>query len=105
MTSGSGRGNAMKPSSWFWAVAALAALGLATPTAAMNASTVAAAPMSEPPTLISLGFEWPLLGDDNRNAVVEVAYRKSGAGGWKPALPLLRIGAEEVRNGASFDVT
>ena len=26
----------------------------------------------EPPTLICLGFEWAISGDDNRNATVEV---------------------------------
>ena len=33
----------------------------------------------EPPTLICLGFEWYITGDDNRNAAVEVSYRKAGA--------------------------
>ena len=44
----------------------------------------------EPPTLINLGFEWVIDGDDNRNALVEVAYRKVGERQWKPALPLDR---------------
>ena len=50
----------------------------------------------EHPTLLNLGFEWLIDGDDNRNAVVEVRYRKAGAGEWRPALPLLRIGGDEV---------
>jgi len=50
----------------------------------------------ERPTLINLGFEWRISGDDNRNAVVEVAYRASGESGWKNALPLLRLGGEKV---------
>jgi hypothetical protein len=50
----------------------------------------------EPPTLICLGFDWDISGDDNRNATVEVAYRRSGAADWKTALPLLRIGGERV---------
>jgi hypothetical protein len=29
----------------------------------------------EPPTLICLGFEWHIDGDDNRNATVDVHYR------------------------------
>ena len=33
----------------------------------------------EPPTLINLGFEWFIQGDANRNAAVEVSYRKKGA--------------------------
>ena len=50
----------------------------------------------EPPTLICLGFEWEIAGDDNRNASVEVSYRTSGKSEWKEALPLLRIGGEKV---------
>ena len=45
----------------------------------------------EPPTLISLGFEWYIEGDDNHNAVVDVTYRKVGDTEWKTALPMLRI--------------
>ena len=50
----------------------------------------------EPPTLINLGFEWQIEGDDNRNATVEVAYRIAGTNEWIDALPLLRIGGERV---------
>ena len=32
----------------------------------------------DPPTLINLGFEWFIDGDDNRNAAVDVSYRKAG---------------------------
>jgi hypothetical protein len=49
----------------------------------------------EPPTLISLGFEWYVQGDDNHDATVEVWYRKEGDTVWKEALPLLRIYHEE----------
>ena len=49
----------------------------------------------EPPTLISLGFEWYIEGDDNHNAEVAVQYRKKGDRNWKKALPLLRIQNEE----------
>ena len=45
----------------------------------------------DPPTLINLGFEWFIEGDDNRNASVAVSYRKQGAVGWHPGLPLLRV--------------
>jgi hypothetical protein len=45
----------------------------------------------EPPTLINLGFEWYITGDANRNATVEVWYRKKGDHEWKQGLPLLRI--------------
>ncbi|HEX4998402.1 MAG TPA: hypothetical protein VFY29_09255 [Terriglobia bacterium] len=30
------------------------------------------------PTLINLGFEWFIQGDENRNAAVAVSYRKKG---------------------------
>jgi hypothetical protein len=39
----------------------------------------------DPPTLINLGFEWMIQGDDNRNAKVEVTYRKKGEAQWKTA--------------------
>jgi hypothetical protein len=50
----------------------------------------------EHPTLLNLGFEWAIEGDANRNATVEVRFRKAGAADWRPALPLLRIGGERV---------
>lgn len=50
----------------------------------------------ERPTLICLGFEWHIAGDDNRNAVVEVSYRGTGERNWKPAMPLFRLGGEKV---------
>jgi hypothetical protein len=49
----------------------------------------------EPPTLISLGFEWYIEGDNNHNATVDVWYRKMGDHTWKKALPLLRIKNEQ----------
>ena len=52
--------------------------------------------VSEPPTLLSLGFEWHIDGDDNRNATVAVYYRKKGEQQWKEGLPLLRIGNERI---------
>lgn len=50
----------------------------------------------EPPTILNLGFEWKIKGDDNRNAIVAVEYRKQGATQWRAAQPLLRIGDEKV---------
>src|SRR6266446_3471405 len=50
----------------------------------------------DPPTLTNLGFEWVISGDENRNARVEVSYRKKGADDWKPAMPLLRLGGEHI---------
>ena len=54
----------------------------------------------EPPTLISLGFEWRIDGDDNRNASVAVSYRKRGEQAWKEGLPLLRLGNERINENA-----
>ncbi|MFN7650888.1 MAG: hypothetical protein ACK5UT_25640 [Acidobacteriota bacterium] len=48
----------------------------------------------EHPTLLNLGFEWLIEGDANRNATVEVRFRKAGTTAWRPALPLLRLGGE-----------
>jgi len=53
----------------------------------------------DPPTLINLGFEWLIQGDDNRNAKVEVSYRKKGDKAWKTAMPLLRLQHERVFQG------
>jgi len=53
----------------------------------------------DPPTLINLGFEWVIKGDDNRNARVDVAYRKKGDTAWKSAMPLLRLQHERVYQG------
>ena len=50
----------------------------------------------EPPTLINLGFEWFVEGDDNRNAAVEVSFRKQAETDWSPALPLLRLQGERI---------
>ena len=52
----------------------------------------------EPPTLASLGFEWRIDGDDNRNAGVAVRYRKRGEDTWRDALPLLRLQREKMIN-------
>jgi len=57
----------------------------------------------EPPTLLALGFEWRITGDDNRNARVEVTYRKRGEREWKNGLPLLRLQHEYVQGGAPRD--
>jgi hypothetical protein len=49
----------------------------------------------EPSTLISLGFEWYIQGDNNRNATVGVQYREEGSNSWHSYLSLLRIGNEQ----------
>ncbi len=50
----------------------------------------------DPPTLINLGFEWLIDGDSNRNAKVDVSFRKAGDSAWKTGMPLLRLQGERV---------
>ncbi len=57
-----------------------------------------------PPTLINLGFEWFIEGDDNRNASVDVSYRRQGTTDWKQALPMLRLQGERIKQGDQIDV-
>lgn len=57
----------------------------------------------DPPTLVSLGFAWNISGDDNRNAAVEVTYRKKGEREWHKGLPMLRLDHERVSGGAPRD--
>jgi hypothetical protein len=60
----------------------------------------------ERPTLICLGFEWRITGDDNRNATVELSYRKVGESAWWQGLPLFRLGGEKVfRKDLGLDYT
>src|SRR6478735_3846081 len=72
---------------------------LASPLFAADRTTVKEF-FTEPPTLISLGFEWRVDGDDNRNATVAVSYRRKGEPAWKDGLPLLRIGNERINENA-----
>ena len=50
----------------------------------------------ELPTLLCAGFEWNIAGDANRNATVQVTFRKKGTAVWRTGLPLLRIGGEKI---------
>ena len=50
----------------------------------------------EHPTLINLGFEWHIDGDANRNASVDVTFRKQGDTAWRKAMPLLRLQGEQT---------
>jgi hypothetical protein len=59
----------------------------------------------EPPTLISLGFRWYVDGDANRNASVEVHYRKAGEAEWREGLPLLRVHHERTVYANTLDYT
>lgn len=60
----------------------------------------------EHPTLLNLGFEWAISGDANRNAKVDVQFRKVGDTAWRAGMPLLRIGGEKVyRRRENLDYT
>ena len=59
---------------------------------------------TEPPTLINLGFEWLIQGDDNRNASVAVSYREQGKEQWQDGLPLLRLNGERIYSESRVDV-
>src|SRR5689334_5120107 len=60
----------------------------------------------EHPTLLSLGFEWAIEGDANRDATVGVQFRAVGETKWRSAPPLLRIGGENVyRRRENLDYT
>src|SRR5580765_6330997 len=77
-------------------VSAVAVLLLMTPGLKADNATRPGQFVVEPPTLICLGFEWDIAGDDNRNATVDVSYRASGQTAWKEGMPLLRMGGEKV---------
>ena len=69
-------------------------------------STQAGRFVVEHPTLLNLGFEWEIRGDANRNATVAVQFRAVGESGWRQALPLVRIGGENVyRRRENLDYT
>jgi hypothetical protein len=70
--------------------------GMPNPHSQSALAVTAGAFLVEPPTLICLGFEWEISGDDNRNATVEVRYRPAGQSDWKEGMPLLRMGGEKI---------
>jgi hypothetical protein len=89
-----------------WSIAAIAAQG-PPPAAPAPTSPDVVTPgelVIEPPTLINLGFEWFIQGDDNRNAVADVSFRQAGSTDWKPALPLLRLNSERIYAESRVDV-
>jgi hypothetical protein len=91
----------------FLAIVIIAALLASAPTAQNPPSDnrlVTGEFVIDPPTLINLGFEWFVDGDENRNAEVTVSYRKQGDGSWKQGLPLLRLHGERIVQGRQMDV-
>ena len=77
----------------------------ATAAAAPGDSIKAGELVVEPPTLISLGFEWTVEGDANRNAAAAVAYRRKGETQWRTGLPLLRLQNERTAYANTLDYT
>jgi hypothetical protein len=59
----------------------------------------------DPPTLMALGFAWPIEGDDNRDAHVSMRYRKKGETEWLQGLDPLRLHNEETFLRGSLDYT
>ena len=72
------------------AVWLLMAFGTTPVLAAVGNATTPGDFWTEPATLISLGFEWRIAGDENHNAKVDVTFRKKGDKDWRKALPLVR---------------
>src|SRR5215510_9489978 len=86
--------------------ASLLYLFLAAMGAGAENSTLAGNFVVEHPTLLNLGFEWEIRGDANRNATVAVQFRPVGEAVWREALPLVRIGGENVyRRRENLDYT
>ena len=48
------------------------------------------------PTLVTLGVQLLISGDDDHDAAVTVRYRETGAGTWRDAMPLFRVHPESV---------
>jgi MYXO-CTERM domain-containing protein len=48
------------------------------------------------PTLVALGVQLLITGDDNHNASVAVRYRSTGTTAWRQGLPLFRVRPEVV---------
>jgi hypothetical protein len=85
-------------------VSGLLMASLATVLSAQSPGLVAqpGAVVVEPPTTGALGVEWRIQGDDNRNASVALAWRRTGETTWRDGLPLMRLQGEAVLQGASF---
>ncbi len=72
-----------------WMSAALAVMSMAV-LHAEDTSAPLGEPFAELPTVHCLGARWKIKGDANRNAVIEVHYRKVGDQDWKVGYPLFR---------------
>jgi len=91
------RGNAAQPQETSMkTILVVLALVTVTPTVRAANGVTPGQFVIEPATLICLGFEWDIIGDENRNATVEVSYRVSGQTAWIDGMPLLRMGGERI---------
>ncbi|MDQ3488352.1 MAG: right-handed parallel beta-helix repeat-containing protein [Acidobacteriota bacterium] len=74
-------------------LAAAAIILFALAPAPVQAQTPATSPgaLRSYSTIYSIGVEWDIAGDANHNAVASVDYRVAGTGGWKDAMPLMRV--------------
>jgi MYXO-CTERM domain-containing protein len=90
----------------------LVATLLATAARADDVLHVGAAQL-DPPTVVALGVQLLITGDDNHTATVTVRYRPTGTTAWRTALPLFRVRPENVTGlavpsefaGSIFDLT
>jgi len=85
-------------------IAALAWLAISPAAWAANGTTTGEL-IVDPPTLMALGFAWPIDGDDNRNAQVAISYRKQGEAKWSRGLDPLRLQNEETFTRGALDYT
>jgi hypothetical protein len=53
----------------------------------------------EPSSLHALGFRWPIGGDTNGNARLDLADRRAGSESWRQAYPLFRVNPDHVSPG------
>jgi hypothetical protein len=53
--------------------------------------------IADPPTQSHLSYRWFIEGDKNRNATLEVKFRKAGGSEWMTAFPPLRVQNEVIR--------
>ena len=96
----------LRARAWLPTLLAVAILALSSTTIHAQNAVKAGRFHVEHPTLLNLGFEWPIEGDTNRNATVAVKFRPTGETEWHNAQPLLRIGGENVyRRRENLDYT
>ncbi|WP_010582581.1 right-handed parallel beta-helix repeat-containing protein [Schlesneria paludicola] len=74
----------------------LSTIGQATENQSTENQTTPGTFVVEHATLMNLGFEWSISGDANRNAAVAVRFREVGDSAWRPAMPLVRMGGENI---------